>query len=142
LGGEELRLVRPKGRAGRRFIVRVQSTFDLIAPIYNDPLLKKKESEMTDDEQIELGSKMIKLSNTLFLDENLHFEDEILPGLYQFSELGLSPAEARKKLDTLDDTPQEIIGQFLIAFQYFISVNREDKEAVDEALEKSEAGAE
>jgi hypothetical protein len=141
LGGEELRLVRPKGRAGRRFIVRIQSTFDVLRPLMEqgDVLAKAK---LTEEEQTDFAVLLFEIAKRLFLDEDLHFEDEILPGLYVYSHLGLTVEQAKKKLDGLDETPSEIVSQYMVAFQYFLSVDREDREAVDEALKKSEAGAE
>lgn len=142
LGGEELRLVRPKGRAGRRFVVRIQATFDTIVPFMSNPLFQKDENKLTDEERLQGAKALFDLSSKLFLDENLHFEDEILPGLYVFSELGLTQEQARKKLDTLDESPSQITMQYMLAFNYFVSMDQEDREAVDEALKKSEAGAE
>jgi hypothetical protein len=131
LGGEELRLVRPKGRAGRKLIVKVQETLRLVSPVIAATDLGKSEAVLAD--------MLFDVTNQLFTDEKLAFEDEILPALYMHSELGLSKEEAMERLEQIDDPPFQILMQYIQAINFWTGITEQEQKEVQEAVKKSRA---
>jgi hypothetical protein len=134
LGDQELQLVRPKGRAGRKLIVKVQETLRLVSPVIAASDSGTSEAAMAD--------MLFSVTNQLFTDEKLGFEDEILPALYMYSDLGLKEEEALERLDQIEDPPFQILMQYIKAINFWTGITEEEQEELDEAAKKSPAAKE
>ena len=132
IGGQELRLARPKGRAGRLFVARVQKLLKTVAPM----ALEYADVDGTDIGVDDLGA-LLDVSSDLFFDDDLKLEDEILPGLFIWSDAGLTKEEALARLDEIEDTPMEISNAIMAAAVYWIRPDEDDEEALAEAQKKS-----
>ena len=93
IGGEELTLLRPVGRAGRRFVAKVQESLRTLTPI----ALSLSDADQEDLTSSQLNA-LLEASSHLFQDESLKFEDEVLPGLYMFSNKKMTKEKALAKL--------------------------------------------
>ena len=132
IGGQELRLARPKGRAGRLFVARVQKLLKTVAPM----ALEYADVDGTDIGVDDLGA-LLDVSSDIFFDEDLKLEDEILPGLFIWSDAGLTKEEALARLDEIEDTPMEISNAIMAAAVYWIRPDEDDADALAEAQKKS-----
>lgn len=133
VGGQELRLVRPKGRAGRLFIARVQKLLKTVAPM----ALKYTDVVGVDNIGADDLGALLDVSSDIFFDKDLKLEDEILPGLYIWSDAGLTKEEALARLDEIEDTPMEISNAVMAAAVYWIRPDEDDEKALAEAQKKS-----
>ena len=134
VGGQELRLARPKGRAGRLFIARVQKLLKIVAPMaleYADVDGVKDDIGASD-----LGA-LLDVSSDIFFDDDLKLEDEILPGLFIWSDASMTKEEALARLDEIEDTPMEISNAIMAAAVYWIRPDEDDQDALMEAQKKS-----
>lgn len=132
LGGREFTLVRPKGRAGRKFVARTQGILSAVAPLFD---LMELESPGRD-----AFEEMSIAVRKLWFDEDLKLEEELLPDILRFTEESLSRKDALDFLDSIDDSPYDIIAQLGSAFTFYVSPPGEDMEALEEASKKSKTG--
>ena len=136
--GEDIRLVRPKGLAGLRFITKAQSilkkTMDALDP-YQKKVGKKGVSELV------VTSETLGLMVELMDDE---FVDNILPAFYQYSTMGLSKRKAVEYIEGKEMSTQAVSE----IFQAFIEAmtghwgSSSDPEALDAAQKKSKGAKE
>lgn len=132
LFGEDIRLVRPKGLAGLRFISKAQ-------------LVLKRVLEALEPFQAKIGKKstteLVVTSETLGLMSELldeEFINEILPAFYMHSTAGMSKDEAMAHIETKEISTEAIAG----IFEAFTDAMNfwgvaEDPEALDAAQKKS-----
>ena len=132
IGGEELTLLRPVGRAGRRFVAKVQESLRTLTPI----ALSLSDADQEDLTSSQLNA-LLEASSHLFQDESLKFEDEVLPGLYMFSNKKMTKEKALARLDKIEDTPLELTITFITASTYWINPPVDEQEALGEAVKKS-----
>ena len=132
IGGEELTLLRPVGRAGRRFVAKVQGVLRTLTPI----ALSLSDTDQEDLTSTQLNA-LLEASSHLFENESLEFEDEVLPGVYMFSSAKLTKDKALAKLDKIEDTPLELTIMFITASTYWINPPTDEQEALSEAVKKS-----
>ncbi len=132
IGGEELTLLRPVGRAGRRFVAKVQGALRTLTPI----ALSLSDTDQEDLTSTQLNA-LLEASSHLFENESLEFEDEVLPGVYMFSSAKLTKDKALAKLDKIEDTPLELTIMFITASTYWINPPVDEQEALGEAVKKS-----
>ncbi len=136
--GEDIRLVRPKGLAGLRFITKAQSilkkTMDALEP-YQKKVGKKGVSELI------VTSETLGLMVELMDEE---FIDTILPAFYQYSTMGLSKSEAVEYVESKEMSTQAVSE----IFQAFIEAmtghwgGSGDPEALEAAQKKSKGAKE
>ena len=132
VGGQELSLVRPKGRAGRLFNARVQKALKIIAPM----AMQHSDGDLDDISAEDLGA-LLDVSSDIFIMEDLKLEDELLPGLFIWSDAALTKDKALARLEEIEDTPMELTNAFMVAAVYWIRPDEDDGEALEEAQKKS-----
>ena len=128
IGDETYYLVRPKGRVGRRFISAVQEALRVVTPAMG----------VSEDEARGIET-MIKVTNRLFEDEGLQFEDLILPGMLKYTTAGLSDDKIKEILGSIDDSPMKLMMEFINAANFWLGMSGYNREELLEALKKSKA---
>lgn len=126
LGDETYYLVRPKGRAGRRFISTVQEALRVVTPAMG----------VSEDDERGIDT-MIRVTNRLFEDDALQFESLILPGMLKYTTSGPSDEKVEEILDGIEDPPMKIMMEFINAANFWLGMAGYNREEMLEALKKS-----
>lgn len=132
IGGRELNLTRPRGRAGRLLVVHVQETLRVITPAIQ-ALADQADGKISQNEMMDI---FLGVTNRLFEDPALKFEDQILPAMFVNSDAGLSDKEINKILDEMTDTPVQILMQYVGAVNFWMGMDELDQEEISEAEKK------
>jgi hypothetical protein len=136
--GEDIRLVRPKGLAGLRFITKAQAIFKHV--------LEELEPYQDKVEGQEEGS-LVVTSETLGLMVELmdeEFIDTVIPAFYMYSTMGLSKEEAKEHFETREMSIQAVseIFQAFVGAMIGHWASSDDPEALDAAQKKSKGAKE
>lgn len=127
--GDELRLVRPRGISGLRFMRDVQRLYkkaiDLLGPY---------EKRVKGKSEIEVTSETLGLMIDLMDDD---FIDVAIPAMYLYSTMALKKDEAQKRLEDKEissETIAHLFEAFFSAMAYWATSS--DPGAVEEAQKK------
>jgi hypothetical protein len=129
---DELRLVRPKGLAGLRFLRQMQDTYKRMFKVA-EPIEEAAKAKDDIRFQVEILSALGELVDDEFLDE-------VVPAFYQYSTMGLAREEALARIEQKDvssETMAQLVEAFFFAFKFW--AESDDQEALEEAQKKSAA---
>jgi len=125
LGGRKFTLTMPRGRAGRKNIIRAQRSFENLMTVLGD---------VQSIDQIS-GVYAMQATRVLF-DKSDEFETFILPFMLENTTESMGKEEALDFLDRIADSPMKLMEQFIIAMFFYLA--GENPEALEEAVGKSE----